>query len=179
MTVPCTGAVPTWGASVGTGPRPSGLEAPWACRRRQTQMHACSRTLQVELGDCFVTAVPLGAVQGQGGLAVCAEPSVWALAEPRASRVPSSDEEVVEEPQNRRTRMSLGTKGLKVNLFPGLSPSALKVPSDHSADAHSRLASRPPRVQPFSSLPLRAPPHPVPPLIPLNGEGPAGSCAVC
>ncbi|XP_064144114.1 182 kDa tankyrase-1-binding protein isoform X1 [Loxodonta africana] len=46
--------------------------------------------------------------------------------EPRASRVPSSDEEVVEEPQNRRTRMSLGTKGLKVNLFPGLSPSALK-----------------------------------------------------
>lgn len=46
--------------------------------------------------------------------------------EPRASRVPSSDEEVVEEPQSRRTRMSLGTKGLKVNLFPGLSPSALK-----------------------------------------------------
>ncbi|XP_044606426.2 182 kDa tankyrase-1-binding protein isoform X1 [Equus asinus] len=46
--------------------------------------------------------------------------------EPRTSRVPSSDEEVVEEPQNRRTRMSLGTKGLKVNLFPGLSPSALK-----------------------------------------------------
>lgn len=51
-----------------------------------------------------------------------------ALAEPRASRVPSSDEEVAEEPQNRRTRMSLGAKGLKVNLFPGLSPSALKVP---------------------------------------------------
>nr|XP_021498552.1 182 kDa tankyrase-1-binding protein isoform X2 [Meriones unguiculatus] len=46
--------------------------------------------------------------------------------EPRASRVPSSDEEVVEEPQSRRTRKSLGTKGLKVNLFPGLSPSALK-----------------------------------------------------
>uniref|UniRef100_A0A8C5LAC5 Tankyrase 1-binding protein C-terminal domain-containing protein n=1 Tax=Jaculus jaculus TaxID=51337 RepID=A0A8C5LAC5_JACJA len=46
--------------------------------------------------------------------------------EPRSSRVPSSDEEVVEEPQSRRTRMSLGTKGLKVNLFPGLSPSALK-----------------------------------------------------
>ncbi|XP_006989723.2 182 kDa tankyrase-1-binding protein [Peromyscus maniculatus bairdii] len=46
--------------------------------------------------------------------------------EPRTSRVPSSDEEVVEEPQSRRTRMSLGTKGLKVNLFPGLSPSALK-----------------------------------------------------
>ncbi|XP_060015115.1 182 kDa tankyrase-1-binding protein isoform X2 [Lagenorhynchus albirostris] len=43
--------------------------------------------------------------------------------EPRASRVPSSDEEVAEEPQNRRTRV---TKGLKVNLFPGLSPSALK-----------------------------------------------------
>ena len=63
----------------------------------------------------------------------CAEAPLWALAEPRASRVPSSDEEVVEEPQNRRTRMSLGTKGLKVNLFPGLSPSALKVPSDPSA----------------------------------------------
>ncbi|CAK7303753.1 182 kDa tankyrase-1-binding protein [Vulpes lagopus] len=39
----------------------------------------------------------------------------------RASRVPSSDEEVVEEPQNHSARMSLGTKGLKVNLFPGLS----------------------------------------------------------
>lgn len=47
--------------------------------------------------------------------------------------MPSSDEEVVEEPQNRRTRMSLGTKGLKVNLFPGLSPSALKVASGPSA----------------------------------------------
>ncbi|KAM6160644.1 182 kDa tankyrase-1-binding protein isoform 1-T2 [Erethizon dorsatum] len=46
--------------------------------------------------------------------------------EPRVSRVPSSDEEVVEEPQSRRTRVSLGTKGLKVSLFPGLSPSALK-----------------------------------------------------
>ncbi|KAM4846877.1 182 kDa tankyrase-1-binding protein isoform 1-T5 [Thomomys bottae] len=43
--------------------------------------------------------------------------------EPRTAQVPSSDEEVVEEPQSRRTRMSLG---LKVNLFPGLSPSALK-----------------------------------------------------
>ncbi|KAI4564617.1 hypothetical protein MJT46_010415 [Ovis ammon polii x Ovis aries] len=43
--------------------------------------------------------------------------------EPRASQAPSSDEEVVEEPQNRRTRV---TKGLKVSLFPGLSPSALK-----------------------------------------------------
>lgn len=57
--------------------------------------------------------------------------------EPRASRLPSSDEEVVEEPQNRRTRMSLGTKGLKVNLFPGLSPSALKAklrPRNRSAE---------------------------------------------
>ncbi|XP_068844667.1 182 kDa tankyrase-1-binding protein isoform X2 [Capricornis sumatraensis] len=43
--------------------------------------------------------------------------------EPQASQAPSSDEEVVEEPQNRRTRV---TKGLKVSLFPGLSPSALK-----------------------------------------------------
>ncbi|XP_007519626.2 182 kDa tankyrase-1-binding protein isoform X2 [Erinaceus europaeus] len=57
--------------------------------------------------------------------------------EPRASRMPSSDEEVVEEPQNRRTRMSLGAKGLKVNLFPGLSPSALKArlrPRNRSAE---------------------------------------------
>ncbi|KAM5248361.1 182 kDa tankyrase-1-binding protein [Ctenodactylus gundi] len=46
--------------------------------------------------------------------------------EPRASRAPSSDEEVTEGPQSRRTRMSLSTKALKVNLFPGLSPSALK-----------------------------------------------------
>lgn len=66
------------------------------------------------------------------------------FSEPRSSRVPSSDEEVVEEPQSRRTRMSLGTKGLKVNLFPGLSPSALKVPSDHSAHTHpSHLACQP------------------------------------
>lgn len=65
------------------------------------------------------------------------------FAEPRTSRVPSSDEEVVEEPQSRRTRMSLGTKGLKVNLFPGLSPSALKVPSDHSAHIPSHLACQP------------------------------------
>lgn len=57
----------------------------------------------------------------------------------------------MEEPQNRRTRMSLGTKGLKVNLFPGLSPSALKVPSDRSANTFSQLASWPPHVQPFSS----------------------------
>uniref|UniRef100_A0A8D0N9X3 Tankyrase 1-binding protein C-terminal domain-containing protein n=1 Tax=Sus scrofa TaxID=9823 RepID=A0A8D0N9X3_PIG len=55
--------------------------------------------------------------------------------EPRASRVPSSDEEVVEEPQNRRTRM---TKGLKVNLFPGLSPSALKVPSDRASKSSQK-----------------------------------------
>ena len=37
---------------------------------------------------------------------------------------------MVEEPQNRRTRV---TKGLKVSLFPGLSPSALKVPSGRAA----------------------------------------------
>lgn len=66
--------------------------------------------------------------------------------------MPSSDEEVVEEPQNRRTRMSLGTKGLKVNLFPGLSPSALKVPSHHQQTS-SYLASWPP----VSSLSSRHP----------------------
>lgn len=65
--------------------------------------------------------------------------------EPRASRVPSSDEEVVEEPQNRRTRMSLGTKGLKVNLFPGLSPSALKAklrPRNRSAEEGELVDSK-------------------------------------
>ncbi|XP_036883674.1 182 kDa tankyrase-1-binding protein isoform X2 [Sturnira hondurensis] len=65
--------------------------------------------------------------------------------EPRASRVPSSDEEVVEEPQNRRTRMSLGTKGLKVNLFPGLSPSALKAklrPRNRSAEEGEPVDSK-------------------------------------
>ena len=41
---------------------------------------------------------------------------------------------MVEEPQNRRTRV---TKGLKVSLFPGLSPSALKVPSGRAAPASS------------------------------------------
>nr|KAF6325890.1 tankyrase 1 binding protein 1 [Myotis myotis] len=66
-------------------------------------------------------------------------------AKPRASRVPSSDEEVVEEPQNRRTRMSLGTKGLKVNLFPGLSPSALKAklrPRNRSAEEGELVDSK-------------------------------------
>lgn len=124
-TVPCIGAVPTWGASVGTGPRPSGQAVPWACRRRQTRTHAYSRTPQVEPVWCLGLCREAGV---WGGLPVLSP--LWALTEPRASRVPSSDEEVVEEPQNRRTRMSLGTKGLKVNLFPGLSPSALKVPSD-------------------------------------------------
>ncbi|XP_006160864.1 182 kDa tankyrase-1-binding protein isoform X2 [Tupaia chinensis] len=66
--------------------------------------------------------------------------------EPQASRVPSSDEEVVEEPQSRRTRMSLGTKGLKVNLFPGLSPSALKAklrPRNRSAEEGEPVESKP------------------------------------
>ncbi|CAK7308893.1 182 kDa tankyrase-1-binding protein [Vulpes lagopus] len=66
--------------------------------------------------------------------------------EPRTSRVPSSDEEVVEEPQNRRTRMSLGTKGLKVNLFPGLSPSALKAklrPRNRSAEEGESAENKP------------------------------------
>lgn len=65
--------------------------------------------------------------------------------EPRVSRVPSSDEEVVEEPQNRKTRMSLGTKGLKVNLFPGLSPSALKAklrPRNRSAEEGELVDSK-------------------------------------
>uniref|UniRef100_A0A4X2K618 Tankyrase 1-binding protein C-terminal domain-containing protein n=1 Tax=Vombatus ursinus TaxID=29139 RepID=A0A4X2K618_VOMUR len=65
--------------------------------------------------------------------------------EPRASRAPSSDDEVVEEPQSRRTRMSLGTKGLKVNLFPGLSPSALKAklrPRNRSAEEGEQVESK-------------------------------------
>ncbi|XP_067406698.1 182 kDa tankyrase-1-binding protein isoform X2 [Emydura macquarii macquarii] len=44
--------------------------------------------------------------------------------EPRAVRRVSSDEEVAEEPQSRRARPS--PKGVKVSLFPGLNPSALK-----------------------------------------------------
>ncbi|KAM5184161.1 182 kDa tankyrase-1-binding protein isoform 1-T5 [Callospermophilus lateralis] len=94
--------------------------------------------------------------------------------EPRASRVPSSDEEVVEEPQNRRTRMSLGTKGLKVNLFPGLSPSALKAklrPRNRSAEegevAESKSGQKEAAVQrsksckvPGLGKPLALPPKP-------------------
>ncbi|KAM5225709.1 182 kDa tankyrase-1-binding protein isoform 2-T4 [Hipposideros larvatus] len=94
--------------------------------------------------------------------------------EPRTSRVPSSDEEVVEEPQNRRTRMSLGTKGLKVNLFPGLSPSALKAklrPRNRSAEegdpAESKSSQKEPAVQrsksckvPGLGKPLALPPKP-------------------
>ncbi|XP_045152958.1 182 kDa tankyrase-1-binding protein [Echinops telfairi] len=65
--------------------------------------------------------------------------------EPRASRLPSSDEEVVEEPQSRRTKMSLGSKGLKVNLFPALSPSALKAklrPRNRSAEEGEPVESK-------------------------------------
>lgn len=94
--------------------------------------------------------------------------------EPRASRVPSSDEEVVEEPQNRRTRMSLGSKGLKVNLFPGLSPSALKAklrPRNRSAEegepAESKSSQKESAVQrsksckvPGLGKPLALPPKP-------------------
>lgn len=81
----------------------------------------------------------------------------------------------MEEPQNRRTRMSLGTKGLKVNLFPGLSPSALKVPSDHSRNIQppGLLATLRPA---FSSFPH--PLLPIPPLILLSRKGPQRSlCA--
>lgn len=94
--------------------------------------------------------------------------------EPRASRVPSSDDEVVEEPQNRRTRMSLGTKGLKVNLFPGLSPSALKAklrPRNRSTEegepAESKSSQKESAVQrsksckvPGLGKPLALPPKP-------------------
>uniref|UniRef100_A0A4X1VPC9 182 kDa tankyrase-1-binding protein n=1 Tax=Sus scrofa TaxID=9823 RepID=A0A4X1VPC9_PIG len=48
-TVPCIGAVPTWGASVGTGPRPSGPGGPWVCRRRQNRTRGSSRTPQAKL----------------------------------------------------------------------------------------------------------------------------------
>uniref|UniRef100_A0A8C3SKE0 Tankyrase 1 binding protein 1 n=1 Tax=Chelydra serpentina TaxID=8475 RepID=A0A8C3SKE0_CHESE len=47
--------------------------------------------------------------------------------EPREVRWVSSDEEVAEEPRSRRAWPSLAAKGLKVPLFPGLNPSALKV----------------------------------------------------
>ncbi|XP_053884469.1 182 kDa tankyrase-1-binding protein isoform X2 [Malaclemys terrapin pileata] len=46
--------------------------------------------------------------------------------EPRAVHWASSDEEVAEEPQSRRARPSPAAKGVKVPLFPGLNPSALK-----------------------------------------------------
>ncbi|XP_075784697.1 182 kDa tankyrase-1-binding protein isoform X2 [Pelodiscus sinensis] len=46
--------------------------------------------------------------------------------EPRTVHRESSDEEAAEEPQSRRARSSSATKGIKVPLFPGLSPSALK-----------------------------------------------------
>ncbi|KAM9147693.1 182 kDa tankyrase-1-binding protein isoform 2-T5 [Pangshura tecta] len=46
--------------------------------------------------------------------------------EPRTVRRASSDEEMVEEPQSRRARPSPAAKGMKVPLFPGLNPSALK-----------------------------------------------------
>lgn len=74
--VPCIGTVPTWGASAGTGPRPSGPGAPWACRRRPTRTRACSRTLRVgptcRLMSVSVPGVCLG---GGPGDAACADPA--------------------------------------------------------------------------------------------------------
>lgn len=94
----------------------------------------------------------------------CTMTALPAPAEPRASRVPSSDEEVVEEPQSRRTRMTLGHKGLKVNLFPGLSPAALKVACG---------PRQPPGGAPVSAYLLSAPLQPVLfSITPLFSEGP-------
>lgn len=72
--------------------------------------------------------------------------------------------------------MSLGTKGLKVNLFPGLSPSALKVPSDQWTVTWGLLACD------LSALhPAIRPPDPlcIPFLMLLSQEGPGRSlCAL-
>lgn len=128
--------------------------------------------------EFFDVCVDVGVsrVVGAWGCSLLSPP--WALAEPRASRVPSSDEEVVEEPQNRRTRMSLGTKGLKVNLFPGLSPSALKVPFNDSADTPLAGPLNPAFLFPI----IYSFPHlfPIPPLIPLSMRAlPDPALAVC
>lgn len=66
--------------------------------------------------------------------------------EPRASRLPSSDEEVAEEPQNHRHRTFRAPKALKVNIFPGLSPAALKAklrPRNRSAEEGEPVESKP------------------------------------
>lgn len=145
-------------------------------------MHACSRTLRVGLMYYLVMSLDLWGIRpslcrdcglGESGCAAFSEPVPWAFAEPRASRVPSSDEEVVEEPQSRRTRMSLGTKGLKVNLFPGLSPSALKVPSDHSK--HAQPSGQVATLHAVFLLSIHQliplSPSPIPPLILISIEG--------
>lgn len=76
-TVPCIGTVPTWGASVGTGPRPSGPVAPWACQRRPTRTHACFRTLRVG-PTCRLMSVSVSGVCQVGGPgdAACADPAL-------------------------------------------------------------------------------------------------------
>lgn len=116
---------------------------------------------------------------GKGGVwHVAVFPLPFTFAEPRASRVPSSDEEVVEEPQSRRTRMSLGTKGLKVNLFPGLSPSALKVPISTHTQTSGLPALHPalPPNRPYIHTPHS--PFPISSLTVLM-RGPAGSLVPC
>lgn len=76
-TVPCIGAVPTWGASVGTGPRPSVQAAPWACRRWQTRTHAYSRTPRVGPLCCLLSVGVWGSAgRWECGVAACAEPSL-------------------------------------------------------------------------------------------------------
>uniref|UniRef100_A0ACB8G291 182 kDa tankyrase-1-binding protein n=1 Tax=Sphaerodactylus townsendi TaxID=933632 RepID=A0ACB8G291_9SAUR len=68
--------------------------------------------------------------------------------EPRVAPV-VSDEEAAEEPRSRRPRNSPLSKGVKVPLFPGLSPSALKAKlrgrnrSAEEGDSHSEAKQSP------------------------------------
>uniref|UniRef100_A0A8C8SCJ5 Tankyrase 1 binding protein 1 n=1 Tax=Pelusios castaneus TaxID=367368 RepID=A0A8C8SCJ5_9SAUR len=90
--------------------------------------------------------------------------------EPRVERQMSSDEEVAEEPLSRRARPS--PKGVKVSLFPGLSPSALKAKlrgRNRSAEEGAQLGeAKEPHVQRSKSCkipglggkPLVLPPKP-------------------
>uniref|UniRef100_A0A452IH42 Tankyrase 1-binding protein C-terminal domain-containing protein n=1 Tax=Gopherus agassizii TaxID=38772 RepID=A0A452IH42_9SAUR len=79
--------------------------------------------------------------------------------EPRTVRWASSDEEVAEEPQSRRARPSPAAKGMKVPLFPGLNPSALKAKPTTSKEPHVQR-SKSCKIPGVGGKPLVLPPKP-------------------
>uniref|UniRef100_A0A8D0BXH1 Tankyrase 1 binding protein 1 n=1 Tax=Salvator merianae TaxID=96440 RepID=A0A8D0BXH1_SALMN len=109
-----------------------------------------------------------------GGVLSESDGESWMFKDSTEPRVASaaSDEEVPEEPRNRKSRSSPLTKGVKVPLFPGLSPSALKAKlrgrnrSSEEGDPQSEVKetqvqrSKSCKIASISGKPLVLPPKP-------------------